>query len=118
MLSDGNGLAAIVQADLLGIARWHVEAVREYKATQLGMPRERVLLFATHTHSGPGMVRVRGCEVAAHASRWEVIDRINSTLIRAKENPSPAWLAFASALIRLGATGVKKLRMADPWICA
>jgi len=54
VLSDGTGLAAIVQADLLGFSKWQVAAVREYAATQLGIHRECVLLSATHTPFGPG----------------------------------------------------------------
>ena len=102
VLSDGTRLAAIVQADLLGFARWHVTAVREYASTHLGIPQSHVLISATHTHSGPGVVRVRGCEVASDAYQWEVVNKINLALAQAKENLLPASLGITSVPYTLG----------------
>jgi Neutral/alkaline non-lysosomal ceramidase, N-terminal len=102
VLSDGTRLAAIVQADLLGFSRWHVTAVREFASSQLGISRNRVLLSATHTHSGPGVVRVRGCEVASAAYQWEVVNKINMALTQAKANLLPAKLGLTSVPYTLG----------------
>jgi hypothetical protein len=102
VLSDRARLAAIVQADLLGFAPWHVEAVREYASSHLGIPRDHVLLVATHTHSGPGMVRVRGCDIASYAYQWEVVNKINRALWQAKKNLLPARLRLASVPYTLG----------------
>lgn len=67
-LSDGTGIAAIVQTDLPGFGRWHVAAVREYATTRLGIPREHVLLSAAHTHSGPGWSRSGAVRMAPYSN--------------------------------------------------
>ena len=82
VLSDGTRLAAIVQADLVGFGRWHVEAVRDFASSTLGIPKEYVLLSATHTHSGPGVARVRGCEVAPYAYQWELVEKIKPAMVQ------------------------------------
>lgn len=102
VLSDGTRLGAIVQADVVGFMRWHVEAVREFASATLAIPKEHVLLSATHTHSGPGVARIRGCEMAPYAYQWELVDRINTALLRAKENLSPATLNTASVPYTFG----------------
>lgn len=54
VLEDPAGRrAVVVTADLLGFPRDLSVAVRDRLATELGFPRERVLLAASHTHSGP-----------------------------------------------------------------
>ena len=102
VLSDGTRLAAIVQADLVGFGRWHVEAVRDFASTTLGIPKEYVLLSATHTHSGPGVARIRGCEVAPYAYQWEMVGKINTALLQAKERLSPASFSTASVPYTFG----------------
>lgn len=102
VLSDGTRLAAIVQADLLGLARWHVAAVREYASTCLGIPHECILLHATHTHSGPGMFHVRGCDVAHYGYQWQVVRKINRALAQAKKNLLPARFSLTSVPYTLG----------------
>ena len=53
VLSDGEKSAVIVSLDLLAVSRKYIdEACKEiYRKT--GIPREYVLISATHTHSGP-----------------------------------------------------------------
>jgi len=49
-----------LHADLIGFERSFVESFRQWVQRQLGLPGERVMLSATHTHSGPGTVHLFG----------------------------------------------------------
>ena len=53
-LDDGSGkIAVMVTIDLVGIAPSITDPVVE-RAAKLGIPRERLLLNVSHTHSAPG----------------------------------------------------------------
>ncbi|MFM8725291.1 MAG: hypothetical protein ACKON9_09200, partial [Planctomycetaceae bacterium] len=51
VLDDGQGKLAIVVCDLLGIDRIVSDHARELIAIDPGIPKERVLISGTHTHS-------------------------------------------------------------------
>ena len=54
VLEDGRGTrAAIVTMDLIGIDRRLSEAVCQRAFQKTGIPRERIVLNCSHTHSGP-----------------------------------------------------------------
>jgi neutral ceramidase len=55
-LEDGQDRLLWLHADLIAFDRSFVEAVRQAVESQLGIPASRVLLVATHTHSGPATV--------------------------------------------------------------
>src|SRR5215472_11789184 len=94
--------AAIVQADLLGFGSWQVSEVREYARRRLGIPAHSVLLSATHTHSGPGLVPVRGCRMAPYQYQWQVVAQIQEALEEARTRLSPASLEFGCVPYSLG----------------
>lgn len=96
VLSDGRERAAIVELDLLGLSPWHVAAIREYTCEQLAIPRDHLLLSVTHTHSGPGMVPLRGCDMASYDYQWQVIEKTNLALKEASERLAPATLEIGS----------------------
>ena len=51
--SDGSR-AAIVACDSMGLPRRIIEPARALIRDRVGLPAERVMVVATHTHSGPG----------------------------------------------------------------
>jgi len=53
VLDDSSGAAVILAADVLQLPAEFVEAVRAHVVRRTGVPRERILVCATHTHSGP-----------------------------------------------------------------
>lgn len=59
-LDDGEGPVALVVCDLVGVGRALVARARELIAERPGIPPERVLIAATHTHAGPAGVRGTG----------------------------------------------------------
>jgi neutral ceramidase len=99
--SDTNAVA-IVQADLLGFAPWHVAEVRDFAWRRLGIPHQAVLLSTTHTHSGPGVVQVRGCAVAQFNYQRALVEDIQATLEEAQSNLLPARMALGSFPYDLG----------------
>jgi neutral ceramidase len=93
---------AIVQADLLGFDTWHVAQVREFARRHLGIATDAVLLSATHTHSGPGLVPVRGCRMAPYTYQWEVIQKIEDALQEAGSRLSLATIEIGSIPYTMG----------------
>ncbi|WP_320178419.1 neutral/alkaline non-lysosomal ceramidase N-terminal domain-containing protein [Roseovarius pacificus] len=54
VFDDGSGvLAAIVTTDLIGISARVAAATAARAESELGIPRERLMITASHTHSGP-----------------------------------------------------------------
>ncbi|QIF01408.1 neutral/alkaline non-lysosomal ceramidase N-terminal domain-containing protein [Roseimicrobium sp. ORNL1] len=53
---DGE-MAALVVLDLISTTRAMVDASRKLIAEQHGIPPERVMISATHTHTGPQLIR-------------------------------------------------------------
>ena len=59
VLEAGGEPAAILTADLIGFCPELVEAVRKRVESSLGIAPHRVLLAASHTHSGPATIFLR-----------------------------------------------------------
>jgi hypothetical protein len=53
LLDDGKTKAAIASFDLIGASDALVRSVREAIASKTGVPRENILVAASHNHSGP-----------------------------------------------------------------
>ena len=102
VVSNEERTLAIVQADLLGFAPWQVAEVRDYAGQRLGIRADSVLLSATHTHSSPGLVLVRGCRMAPYEYQWHVVAQIQDALEEARARLSPASLEISSVPYSLG----------------
>jgi len=59
VLSDGRGDIAVIVCDLLGVGSELVAETRRQVEERAGVPPERVLVAATHTHAGPAGLRLR-----------------------------------------------------------
>lgn len=99
VLDDGTTKLAMVVCDLLGIHRAVSDEARRLIAEQHGIPRECVLISATHTHSASS---------ALGQDRWRpdqelddyqafVARRIADGVARAINNLRPAQIAFGTA---------------------
>jgi neutral ceramidase len=102
VVRHGESAVAIVAADLLGLAAWHVTEVREFAAERLNIPPQNVLLSATHTHSGPGVVHVRGCLMAPYDYHRSVVAAIEAAMEEASERCAPASLYTAAVPFEMG----------------
>ena len=102
VIESPENRVAIVQADVLGLASWQVQQVRAYARRALGFRPEEVLVSATHTHSGPGVVFVRGCEMAPLAYQFFLVEQIGAAIAEAARNVAPARLESGSVEFSLG----------------
>lgn len=102
VVGDGEHLSALVQADLLGFSAWQVAAVRAYAEQELGIAAESVMLVASHTHSGPGVVPLRGCKMAPYSYQWEVIQLIQAAMSEARSRLAPATVEIGSVPYAMG----------------
>lgn len=75
VLTGGRTTLVLVQMDLLALAQWHVDEIRRACVREFEIAPENVLISTTHTHSGPGLVPVRGCLMADVAYHWQVIEK-------------------------------------------
>ena len=99
VLDDGQSRLAIVVCDLLGIHRIVSDEARRLIEKQTGMPRERVLISATHTHSASsalGKDRFKHEQELDDYQRF-VAQRIADGVQRAVNTLRPAELGFATA---------------------
>lgn len=59
-LVEGNDRLLWIHADLIGFERSFVESLRKWVERNLGVPGDKVMLSATHTHSGPATIHLFG----------------------------------------------------------
>ena len=60
-LEDGQERLLWLHVDLLAVEESFVAEIRRCIQRELGIPGPRVLVSATHTHSGPPTVHLTGC---------------------------------------------------------
>lgn len=99
VLDDGDGRLALVVCDLLGIHRIVSDEARRLIQEECGIPRERVLISATHTHSASsalGKQRFRHDQELDDYQRF-VARRIADGVRCAIVNLRPAELGYGVA---------------------
>jgi hypothetical protein len=89
VLADGKATVAIVVVDNLGLARETVEEAKALAFERCGIPPERMLISATHTHSGPPSNTKEGQE-AAVAYRSLLVNGIAEAIDKAHDGLRPA----------------------------
>lgn len=60
-IEDQQNRLLWLNCDLISIAEEQVKRVREYCRGELGIHPHQVIVSATHTHSGPAAIQLRGC---------------------------------------------------------
>ena len=96
VLDDGATKVALVGNDLIYMEASLAAAIRARIAEQVGIPGDRVLLNASHTHSGPSISVLSPDPVDMEYRAW-VIQRIADTVARADAALEPASLAIGEA---------------------
>ena len=101
VLDDGRIRLAIVVCDLLGIDRVISEDARKQIAAKYRIPREHVLICATHTHSASSALGedARKINQTADAYQQFVAERIVDGVACAINNLRPAQLAFGTTSV-------------------
>ncbi|MEW6755488.1 MAG: neutral/alkaline non-lysosomal ceramidase N-terminal domain-containing protein [Candidatus Latescibacterota bacterium] len=91
VVGEGEERLALVSCDLIGIDREVAEGARERIQAQAGILPERVLICATHTHTGP---ELRPERAVPRALQWAraLPERIAAAVVRAAATPFAATL--------------------------
>ena len=119
-LDDGSGrIAVIVTLDLVAVSPSIVDPVVA-RARKLGIPRERLLLNASHTHSAPGAGeefvfryedRIPPNQIAVvRAYTQGLIEKISTAIEESVRNLAPAQISYAQGLAGLA---VNRRRVAN-----
>lgn len=102
-LDSGDAKASvIVTADLLGFPKEISDAIAARCEKQFGLTRDRLVLNASHTHSGPVVSRHAFPIFNLEESHWQAIDRYSkfltektvATIGAALHNMAPATIKF------------------------
>jgi len=92
-------MIALVALDLSGTTRPVVEQARELIGIQTGIPPDRVLISATHTHTGPQLPRGSLLDEITRANAPQGVDYVRALPLRIAEAVSQAKGALAPASV-------------------
>lgn len=102
VLDDGNTRVVLVVCDLITLPRITVLETRQLIEKQTGIPADHVMLSATHTHTGPSLVRdsVRDNQDGGSGDRarkytLELPGRIAQAVAEANEKRTPVQVSYA-----------------------
>ena len=84
-----------LHADLLGFDRDFVARFRTWAANELGVPTDRILLSATHTHSAPTPYELINCGRRDAAYVEWLLDRMKLAARQAMARPEPVEVVTA-----------------------
>ncbi len=95
VLAEGKTTVAMVVVDNLGIPQEVLDEAKAAASQQCGIPTERMLISATHTHSGPPANVKSGPEPEV-AYRKQLISGISEAITRAHAALRPAAVGAAA----------------------
>ncbi|MDD4018193.1 MAG: hypothetical protein PHV28_09630 [Kiritimatiellae bacterium] len=96
VLDDGRTRVALGVLDTCLLPAEFADAVKARAQAATGIPPERIMLSATHTHSAPSLMQVLGTPPDAHYPAF-ALPRIVEGLQRAVERLAPARVGWAVA---------------------
>jgi len=101
ILSDGSKYAVIVALDLIVICREQVGEASKLIFEQTGIPRESILICASHTHSGPYPAELLDPVVKPDPYyMMKVCKQIAEAVNEAYTGLEPARIGFASTTVK------------------
>ncbi len=97
VLDDGQTRLAIAVVDTLMMPRTLIDQAKQRAAKATGIPIERMLISATHTHSAPSVMGALGTGVDEEYAR-RLPGWIAESIERAATNLAPARIGWATAV--------------------
>jgi len=94
VLDAGNERIAIVVVDSLMMARAMLDEVKEQAQQLTGIPTDRMLISATHTHSAPSAMPCLGSRVDPEYAQF-LPGQIVRSIVQANERLTPAQVGWA-----------------------
>lgn len=95
VLDDGAMRIALVVVDNLMLPRELLDDVKRQASEATGIPSERMLISATHTHSAPSVMGALGSRADAAYTRF-LPSRIVQSIVQAADRLEPARIGWAS----------------------
>ncbi len=96
VVDDGKTRLAIVVCDSLSISREIADEAKKLAEAASGIPADRILISATHTHSGPssrgGSLLIPDPELSTYQKL--LVRRISDGIVRAVSNLAPAKIGW------------------------
>ncbi len=94
VLDDGQGQLAIAIVDSLLLSREQADQAKELARQGTGIPPNRILIAATHTHSAPAVVAAHATDPDEDYAEF-LVGKIAEGIARAQENLQPARIGWA-----------------------
>ncbi len=104
VIEDSAGTRTVlVTADVIGFPAELTEAIATRLNETIGLTRERFMLVASHTHTGPvihnslgGMFALKGRDLeTVQAYAMKLADQLVAVVVEASKKPEPAKIEFA-----------------------
>ena len=96
VLDDGKMRIAIVVVDTCMMTRELIDEAKALASGSTGIPTERMLVSATHTHSAPSVMGCLGVSVDANYAKW-LPGKIAEGIVLAAKNLAPARIGWTVA---------------------
>lgn len=101
-LEDAGEKVLWIHGDVLAFDEKIVRQLRDWIQQELGIPSERVIIAATHTHSGPATIQLVGCgKLDAAYVNW-MVGKFREAVVAAVKNPEPCRPVFTEGHCQLG----------------
>lgn len=111
VLEDGATRAALVSCEIISIPETFWRTVSSRINQETGIPIERIILTATHTHSGPRFINRTGDSSADQLAYATLIsDAISRGVQDAQGNLQPARMGVGTGLAYINVNRVAKVR--------
>lgn len=94
VLDDGQGQMAIAIVDSLLISREQADKAKELARQTTGIPANRILIAATHTHSAPAVMAAHATDPDEQYAEF-MVRQIAKGIARAQANLRPARIGWA-----------------------
>jgi len=117
VLENGGQSVAWAACDLIGLDGFLVDEVRKIVRARTGMAPDRILLTATHSHSGPGIregIQNDRCSYGGIPRQWKraLAGRIARAILEAFDNRRDAEITFGSGMVK-NAAATRRLTLED-----
>ncbi|MDB4664526.1 HEAT repeat domain-containing protein [bacterium] len=94
VISDGSETIAIVIVDSCMLPTSLCDKVKHLASQEIGIPHDRILISATHTHMAPSSMLCLGCPADEPYVQY-VPARIAKSIVEAYKNQQPAKIGWA-----------------------
>ncbi|MDR3692961.1 MAG: neutral/alkaline non-lysosomal ceramidase N-terminal domain-containing protein [Fimbriimonas sp.] len=98
---EQGGRLVWINADLIGLGTEACDSIRKRIASALGLACDRVVVSATHTHSGPPTILLNNCgswDPADDSYRMTLVERLAEAGTTAARSPEPVELTFGQSV--------------------